>query len=72
MHTAAAAGGAAVADWARTEAETEGAPTDAVAAGVGGATAADAMLLGLLLLVCGPLRVPRYTLATLAWYIGVE
>ena len=53
LHTAAAAGGAAVADWARTEAETEGAPTDAVAAGVGGATAADAMLLGLLL-VCGP------------------
>ena len=53
LHTAAAAAGAAaIADWAGTEAETEGAPTDAVAAGVGGATAADAMLLGLLL-VCG-------------------
>ena len=44
LHTAAVA----VADWAgteaETEAETEGAPTDAVAAGVGGATAADAIL----------------------------
>ena len=48
LHTAAvvAATGAAGADWAEAEveAETEGAPTDAVAAGVGGATAADAIL----------------------------
>ena len=55
MHTAAvvAATGAAGADWAEAEveAETEGAPTDAVAAGVGGATAADAILASTVVLV---------------------
>ena len=55
LHTAAvvAATGAAGADWAEAEveAETEGAPTDAVAAGVGGATAADAILASTVVLV---------------------